>query len=160
MPAKAYFLTWTTYGTWLPGDARGWVDRRRRHGEVVEAPDPEREATAREAMRGEPVKLDPELRALVREALLDSAGRRDWSVHALQVRSNHVHVVLSAGDTPPGRVLGILKAYASRALNRARPGAWPRWWTRQGSKRSLFTDEVVARAVRYVQSQDESWRKD
>jgi hypothetical protein len=20
-----YFLTWATYGTWLPGDARGWV---------------------------------------------------------------------------------------------------------------------------------------
>jgi hypothetical protein len=21
-----YFLTWVTYGTWLPGDARGWVE--------------------------------------------------------------------------------------------------------------------------------------
>jgi hypothetical protein len=21
----AYFLTWTTYGSWLPGDQRGWV---------------------------------------------------------------------------------------------------------------------------------------
>ena len=20
----AYFITWTTYGTWLPGDERGW----------------------------------------------------------------------------------------------------------------------------------------
>ena len=25
----AYFLTWTTYGTWLPGDERGWVKRKR-----------------------------------------------------------------------------------------------------------------------------------
>src|SRR4051812_4834123 len=25
----ALFLTWTTYGTWLPGDARGWVEYRR-----------------------------------------------------------------------------------------------------------------------------------
>src|SRR5262249_3307643 len=25
MSVLAYFLTWTTYGTWLPGDARGWV---------------------------------------------------------------------------------------------------------------------------------------
>jgi hypothetical protein len=23
----AYFLTWTTYGTWLPGDERGWCKR-------------------------------------------------------------------------------------------------------------------------------------
>ncbi len=21
----AYFLTWSTYGTWLPGDERGWI---------------------------------------------------------------------------------------------------------------------------------------
>ncbi|MCA9109357.1 MAG: hypothetical protein KDA52_05390 [Planctomycetaceae bacterium] len=26
----AFFLTWTTYGTWLPGDERGWVDDRLR----------------------------------------------------------------------------------------------------------------------------------
>ena len=24
----AYFLTWTTYGSWLPGDERNWVDKR------------------------------------------------------------------------------------------------------------------------------------
>jgi hypothetical protein len=22
----AFFLTWSTYGTWLPGDDRGWVE--------------------------------------------------------------------------------------------------------------------------------------
>ncbi len=25
--AIAYFSTWTTYGTWLPGDERGWFSR-------------------------------------------------------------------------------------------------------------------------------------
>lgn len=25
----AYFITWVTYGTWLPGDQRGWVEYRR-----------------------------------------------------------------------------------------------------------------------------------
>jgi hypothetical protein len=24
----AYFLTWTTYGTWLPGDERGWYAKQ------------------------------------------------------------------------------------------------------------------------------------
>lgn len=23
----ALFLTWTTYGSWLPGDERGWVEK-------------------------------------------------------------------------------------------------------------------------------------
>ena len=25
----AYFLTWSTYGTWLPGDERGWIEHER-----------------------------------------------------------------------------------------------------------------------------------
>ena len=25
--AVAFFSTWTTYGTWLPGDGRGWCGR-------------------------------------------------------------------------------------------------------------------------------------
>src|SRR4051812_6675116 len=25
----AYFITWVTYGTWLPGDECGWVEYRR-----------------------------------------------------------------------------------------------------------------------------------
>jgi hypothetical protein len=37
-----YFLTWVTYGTWLPGDARGWVEYR--HG--WQFPDPPREIEA------------------------------------------------------------------------------------------------------------------
>jgi hypothetical protein len=40
MPVIAYHLTWATYGTWLPGDARGWV----KWGELgIKPPDPERE---------------------------------------------------------------------------------------------------------------------
>jgi hypothetical protein len=23
----AYFISWTTYGSWLPGDERGWVEK-------------------------------------------------------------------------------------------------------------------------------------
>ena len=153
MGAKAYFLTWTTYGTWLPGDSRGWVDRRRRHGEVVEPPDPQREATARRAMKEEPVTLDAGLRRVVHKAMLDTAAYRGWFVHALEVRSNHVHVVATAEDKAAEEVMRVLKAYASRALSKARPERTGRWWTRQGSKRNLFTDKALAAAIRYVQKQ-------
>ena len=36
IPPIAFFLTWSTYGTWLPGDARGWVEYQ--HG--FQLPDP------------------------------------------------------------------------------------------------------------------------
>ena len=41
----AYFLTWPTYGTWLPGDERGWVEYR--HGWQLPDPARKREAQAR-----------------------------------------------------------------------------------------------------------------
>jgi hypothetical protein len=40
MPPIAYHLTWTTYGTWLPGDSRGWVQSgssQRRLAPLVDA---------------------------------------------------------------------------------------------------------------------------
>lgn len=51
MSVLAYHITWTTCGTWLPGDARGWV----KWGEAgVKAPDPERERAAQEYMGKRP----------------------------------------------------------------------------------------------------------
>ena len=41
----AYFLTWPTYGTWLPGDECGWVEYR--HG--WQLPDPAANAQCRPA---------------------------------------------------------------------------------------------------------------
>ena len=42
----AYFLTWPTYGTWLPGDERGWTAY---HG-GWRLPDPPRKLAARARM--------------------------------------------------------------------------------------------------------------
>ena len=48
---KTYFITWTTYGTWLPGDARGW--RKRQAGYRISQP--LLEGWCRESMKGDTV---------------------------------------------------------------------------------------------------------
>jgi REP element-mobilizing transposase RayT len=155
--ALAYLLTWTTYGTWLPGDARGWVDRQRRHGEVVEPPDESREARARERMTQSAVILDATARLTVGKAIRATCVYRGWTVHALEVRSNHVHTVVTAGGVAPGEVMRVLKSYASRALTALQSlGPRKHWWTRDGSKRYVNTEESLHAAVKYVQSQDTS----
>ena len=58
----AYFLTWTTYGTWLPGDERGWVADE---GGDVRPPDPVKERVCRERMTEPPFVLTPEQRRVV-----------------------------------------------------------------------------------------------
>src|SRR5687768_10110953 len=58
----AYFITWTTYGAWLPGDERGWCKRGSR---VVEEPDIQLAGIAYQAMAEEPVVLTQAQRDLV-----------------------------------------------------------------------------------------------
>ncbi|MGC3972040.1 MAG: hypothetical protein QM775_33275 [Pirellulales bacterium] len=46
----AFFLTWTTYGTRLPGDERGWVKR----GHGLQPANGPLEESARESLRTSP----------------------------------------------------------------------------------------------------------
>jgi len=151
----AYFLTWTTYGTWLPGDSRGWVNRHSKRERVVEAPCPALESHARGLMNDPPVVLDPKMREVADTAMRQACRELSWAIHALEVRSNHVHVVVTACDASPGKVMGILKVRGTQALNALRLGGdRDRWWTREGSKRILNSPASVDAAISYVKSQD------
>ena len=36
--ALAYYFTWNTYGSWLPGDRRGWVRKRKNSDRIIQPP--------------------------------------------------------------------------------------------------------------------------
>jgi REP element-mobilizing transposase RayT len=150
MPILAYFLTWTTYGTWLPGDRRCWVHKRGSVETPYQIPNASREAFARSLMPGEPVFLDADERVVVEGAILAACRRKRWSVHALSVRSNHVHIVVTANDQSPERTMANLKAWASRALGQK---THRRWWTIHGSTRYIKAESSLASAIAYVQNQ-------
>ena len=60
----AVFITFHTYGTWLPGDVRGSVTRGRNgYDEPFRAPCEALERRSRALMRHPPVQLDPTERA-------------------------------------------------------------------------------------------------
>jgi REP element-mobilizing transposase RayT len=151
----AYFLTWITYGTWLPGDARGWVEYRR----GWQLPDPVRELEAAARMREDACRLNARQRDEVERQIEETCRQRGWSLHAVNCRSNHVHVVVSAGETPPKRIRSDLKAWATRCLKqRARPLAdalgydaeRENWWAERGSIRFLYDETSVEAAIQYV----------
>ena len=71
-------------------------------------------------------------------------------LHAAHVRSNHVHLVVTAAGRPE-RILNEFKTAVSRRLNKAFPAERNRTrWTRHGSTRYLWTEEAVAEKVHYV----------
>jgi len=147
----AYFITFTTYGTWLHGDARGSVDPDHRvYGTPFVAPDPQRVEQTSGRRRHTSVLLNPARRKIVEEAIRDVCNHRDWTRHAMNVRRNHVHVVVSAEESPE-RVMNTLKSWLTRRMVEA--GALPaktKAWTRHGSTRYLWNAEQVANACRYV----------
>ena len=92
----AYFLTWATYGTWLPGDERGWVEYRR----GWQLPDPVRKLEAQARMTEDACRLDAEQRDVVHRQIAETCKIRGWQLHAVNCRSNHLHVVLTADREP------------------------------------------------------------
>jgi hypothetical protein len=90
--AIAFFLTWTAYGSWLPGDDRGWVDGT---GQVRLA-EPLRKAVALRRMAEGIVLLDVDQRVAVEDAIVAHARLRGWHLHGVACRRQHVHVVVSA----------------------------------------------------------------
>ena len=141
-----YFLTWTTYGTWLPGDDRGWVDGKTHEIHFVPAPD--RELSAQTVMSEQPITLVPAQRELVDRTIRDHCRIRAWELHAVNVRTNHVHVVLTA-DRSPDVVMEQFKAWGTRRLKAGDPRR-RKWWTENGSKRYLWTEEALEAAIAYV----------
>src|SRR4051794_5003485 len=102
--ALAYFITFSTYGTWLHGTDKGLgsVDRQHNvHGTPFVEPDARRERDAAERMTEPPYILGESARRIVRDAIVDICTEKGWTLRALHVRSNHVHVVVSA-DREPG----------------------------------------------------------
>ena len=151
--ALAYFITFTTYGTWLHGTDKGMgsVDgEHNEYGAEFVEPDPGREREAREAMAQPPYTMDAARREVVRDAIVALAREKGWRLLAVHVRSNHVHAVVEA-ERDPGRLMSDLKARASRDLTRAGFEDSNRIrWTRHGSTRHLFTAAEVERKVRYT----------
>ena len=153
----AYFLTWHTYGTWLHGREEGSVDRRNnRYGTPLIKPNPTRQAKSRDRMKHPPVVLSKNGRALVGNVIREHCSLRNWHIHALAVRTNHVHLVVDAGDVTPDQVVSQLKQWGTRRLRQKNIiDAEQKVWSRHSSRRHLFDESALHGAIRYtVEGQD------
>ena len=165
MDFRHWLLTWRTYGTWLPGDERGFVDpivmsngERVIHnnpGEPMDADCPALRRYSRGIMAGEPVLLRPQYAVELFSQFRETARYRAWDILAVAILANHVHLVVRvAGDPDGAEILRDFKGYASRRLNLTF-GKCPNgsWWSESGSRRILKDDGAIAAAIRYVSQQ-------
>ena len=151
-----YFITWNTYGTWLPGDVRGW--RKRKSGQKIARP--LLAAWCKEQMRYPEVVLSEADRKTVKAAIHQHCEFRGWDVLAANPRSNHVHLVVVA-NAGPKTVRDQLKANCTRELRcQEIPLNVPQTWAKGGDTEILDTDEEISAAVAYVlEAQDVNLRR-
>lgn len=150
----AYFITWSTYGTWLPGDERGWVEFR--HGWKM--PDAARNLEAAARMTEDACRLDARQRQAVEEQMGETCKYRGWHLYAVNCRSNHMHFVVAA-VAKPQLVRARLKAWCTRrlkAVEKQRLGSdgtgfvRGNWWAERGSQRFINDDDGLESALLYV----------
>ncbi|HSE97907.1 MAG TPA: transposase [Blastocatellia bacterium] len=147
----AYLITFRCYGTWLHGDERGSIDRHHnQYKSPCLRPNKKWQRYNAHRLRREPVTLDPAQRESVEKAIRETCDLRNWLLHAINVRTNHAHVVVSVGETRPEFVLNAFKANATRQMRQ--DGCWQQHtpWADKGSQRYLWTERSVERAIDYV----------
>ena len=157
-----YHIIWTTYGTWLPGDDRGWM----RHGiPAVQPPDPKLQLVCRARMKEEIVLLNDAQIEVVAKTISDHCLKRRWTIFAIAVKTNHVHVLVEA-DRKGQIVRDQLKAWCSRRLSdqaglktiQTKTGGRRRWFTERGYVSQIEDEEYFQEAIAYVENQNESTR--
>ena len=162
---RYWLLTWTTYGSWLPGDRRGFVGKLRDEigqpiihnepGTPCDADIPPLERAMRAGMKGELIRLTSEQAGILLDQFRETAEYRQWKLLGAAIMANHIHLVVGVcGDPEPEQILHCFKSYASRSLNRkCARRINGTWWTASGSKRKLPHAEAVQNALRYLRTQ-------
>ena len=162
---RYWFLTWTTYGSWLPGDGRGFTSKTRdssgetvRHNEFgtpMAMPNSPLENYCEAISKADLVRLNIAHADALLAQFQETATFRTWRLLALAIMVTHIHLgVAVVGDPDPEDILRDFKAYGSRRLNRT----WGKppsetWWTASGSKRKLSSETSVVGAIQYLKNQ-------
>ncbi|MEM6334787.1 MAG: hypothetical protein AAF823_15745 [Planctomycetota bacterium] len=146
----AVMLTCTTYGTWLRGDPRGYVEDGR-----VLPPNPNLQAADTARLNHPPYTFPPDRLLDTAEAIGRSLiDRKAQTILALTLQTWHVHVLLVATHTPIPEIVKCLKDAARYHLRPGRP-----IWTTGYDKRFCFDQKTVRARIAYIErhNQQNGW---
>ncbi len=139
-----YMLTCSTYGTWLPGDERGYVE----HGRVSGMNEGLYNKSIN-CLKQKKIELNDKQREIVKKAIREEAERLGHMVYTIAVDRDHVHVVLGYAPIAVSEVVARCKNTARMALKKE--GFSGRLWARGYDKRYCFDEEALVARVEYVE---------
>jgi REP element-mobilizing transposase RayT len=94
--------------------------------------------------------LTPAQRQAVEAQIAETCAHRGWTLHAVNCRSNHCHVVVTADVSNPKKIRVDLKEWTTRVLKEKSDSKRENWWAERGSIRHLNRDEDLEAATVYA----------
>lgn len=132
-----YHVNISTYGTWLPGDDRGWRSRQHRihvEGDYKNRPPEGKYAglrdRSRELMKGAAVFLKDDERRIAGQALVEMLVDQEVEALVLSVDAVHCHMLSRFGSLAARTAVGRAKKHAYHVLREQRRGR--RLWAKRG----------------------------
>jgi hypothetical protein len=111
-------------------------------------------------MKEKEFTLSPEHRCLVERTIRRHCELRRWALHAVNARTNHIRVVVTAVGCRPETVRDQFEAWCTRALKEA-GAARKRFWTEGGRCDWINAEAGLESVVAYVlEAQDRKGRDD
>lgn len=141
----AYHLTWHTYGSWLQGHERGWVNRKE---SGIRQPQSDLEIANQDRLKSLTVYLTEDQRNCVHTTIYQVCKFREWTILAVNCQPTHVHAVIASEEIPE-KVMNQLKSWASRRLNEKGRREYP-WWSRHGSTKWINDQRYLEEVLNYV----------
>ncbi len=137
-------ITWTTYGSWLQGDKRGYV----KNGQIMNGDD-NIKIICQKLQKGDTIILNPAEKEIAKQAILKEAEKIRQTIKAIEVCSNHVHIATESCSESIEQIVSRYKNIAMFALYKN--GRQGRIWTQGFDKRFCFNQEELDRKIRYIQ---------
>jgi len=144
---QAYFITFTVYGTFLQGDARLWRSR----GKGSQPTQPLLEQWHRDRLKYDVILLGKDQRSAVENEIARLCDFRKWKLWNTNVRSNHVHIVVSAPEYNGAKVRDQIKANCTRVIRQG----WPVFinrpvWTVGGDWQCVNSEDELEQVILYT----------
>jgi hypothetical protein len=158
--ATWWLVTWTTYGSWLPGDPRGFRTWRGRQyvpppkryaapGEPTYDPRPHASRHRSIAEQTEMVQLTSEQQQIAMTALIGDMAVLPVTPACVAIDAQHVHLLTEFGRLNIRNTVARLKSVITRALG-GRLQSVKRFWATGCHMRSLPDDAAYRNALHYV----------
>jgi REP element-mobilizing transposase RayT len=116
--------------------------------------DSTRRIAQKRAMKYPPIKFTGVQAACIGRGFATAISESGYQLFACCILPEHVHLVMGVHSRPATKIIGHLKAYATRQLREEglHPTGVPSVWARGSWTVYLDTPEDVLRATRYVEN--------